>query len=566
MAGTERSSFSSSLPPFSWRMMSMLSSSSPSGSIDQPQPQSQPQIPTPLLNGNQKYGTPVGVVILPNPSIQPFKTAIRNASVPGLTEDQPIAFRGVDPHTVEGYKQIHVSTEVAASLMDGNAYLEEFLKECGGVFISGARRKKGRRGGRGSGRQSLYRDNEGDDISTSASSTDLDESERASPLFTFVELFAGIGGFRIGLERIGGACVLASEHDPIACRIYRRHFDNKQVSTSTSVNENESDKGNTNQEIWNGNRHHLLECDMLDVVSDDFPPEGFDILTAGFPCQPFSARGEQKGLNDDGHRGQLYQELVRTLMEQRPPFFLFENVVGLVTMEGGHRHADRDSEFAKPPIDGKHTFKSGKVMERILDAFCGCGYKVEWKVVNSGRFVSQYRERVYFVGSLTELNCPDMEWDNIYPPEEEKPPILRDVLEQDYAQSKAVAESEITLQQWEKLQLIHHGEAETRARLKVEDYAPTLISSYRIPASPATRFVMEEADGTLRHGDPLRPRFLTTREFRDIMGFPDDFDVSAPYNNELGHIYQGLGNAVVPPVIEGIGREMLRLMKLVKQQ
>eukprot|EP00961_Rhodomonas_salina_P204606 2761215-Rhodomonas_salina.1 len=76
---------------------------------------------------------------------------------------------------------------------------------------------------------------------------------------------------------------------------------------------------------------------------------------------------------------------------------------------------------------------------------------------------------------------------------------------------------------------------------------------------------MEEADGTLRHGTPLRPRFLTPVEFRRIMGFPDSFDVSPLYEGGgVGHIYQVLGNAVVPPVIEAIGREMLRLMQHVE--
>ena len=103
----------------------------------------------------------------------------------------------------------------------------------------------------------------------------------------------------------------------------------------------------------------LVEGDMLDIVSDDFPSDGFDLLTAGFPCQPCSRRGNKKGLRDDGHRGQMYQELCRILMEQRPPYFLFENVVGLVTMDGGD--ATR--------VGDKRVFKPGRVMDRILGAF-----------------------------------------------------------------------------------------------------------------------------------------------------------------------------------------------------
>eukprot|EP00979_Chaetoceros_neogracilis_P004264 scaffold751_cov154-Chaetoceros_neogracile.AAC.5 len=481
----------------------------------------------------QKYGTPVGVVVLPNKDIQPFRQAIQEA----LPHLKRIYYRGVDPciSRDDEFKQIHVQTEVAAAIVDGNAHLVEFIRNCGGEFIPGARRKKGQRRARN---LSMYLDRKDDDddgntnassnLDDFAASTSITAAEigiKKSPKFTFVELFAGIGGFRMGLEQIGGLCVLASEKDEVARAIYRRQFGS----------------------------HDLVEGDMLDIVSEDFPPNGFDILTAGFPCQPFSSRGEQKGLDDDGHRGQMYQELVRILMEERPPYFLFENVVGLVTMEGG---------FASHSA-GEHIFKAGKVMERILEAFRDCGYKVEWQVVNSKHFVPQYRERVFFVGSLLELECPDMNWDNIYPPDHCKPLVLREFLEKDYATSDAVAECEVSVRQWERIQQ-KYSDATKTARLKVEAYAPTLISSYRNPSSRSTRFVMEEVDGTLRHGEPLRPRYLTPRECCHIMGFPDNFDVSPPYEGEIGHIYQVLGNAVVPPVIEAIGREMYRLMEQVE--
>ena len=504
----------------------------------------------------QKYGTPVGVVILSNKDIHPFKEACSKA----LPHLKKITNRGIDPYphdsgTRSGYKQIHVPTEVAAAIVDGNEVLMQFLQECGGKFISGVRRKKGRRRGRGCHERLELESSDAVGTTGPGNGTNNQMQKVGSQAkFTFVELFAGIGGFRIGLEKLGGACVLASERDPITCKLYRRHFN------------------------CNHNNDHLIEADMLDIVSEDFPPSGFDILTAGFPCQPFSRRGKRKGLEDANHRGQLYQELVRVLMEQQPPFFLFENVVGLVTMDGGHAARWNWDGNGKGESEGtqsrEHTrsFKSGKVMDKILDAFRACGYKVEWHVVNSRHFVPQYRERVYFVGSLLELNCPDMEWENIYPSSNNDndednailipPPVLREIMDTEYATSDAVAECELSQRQWEKLQKIYSGEATTRASLNIDDYAPTLISSYRIPSSPTTRFIMEEADGTLRHGNPLRPRYLTPKEFCRIMGFPEDFDTSPPLEAEFqfGHIYQALGNAVVPPVVEAIGKEILRLM------
>ena len=439
----------------------------------------------------------------------------------------------------EGFKDVHVQPDVAAAIMGGNVQLIHYIQQCGGAFISGARQKRDRSQLSGSGKllDLSNNDSEDDTIALNDENVDghVDENsiDNDRPKFTFVELFAGIGGFRFGLEAIGGQCVLASERDEVACAIYRRQF----------------------------GPEDLNEGDMLDLVSEDYPSNGFDLLTAGFPCQPFSVRGEQKGLDDDEHRGQMYQELVRTLMEERPKYFLFENVVGLLKMEGGeasHRL-------------GKHVFKPGKVMNVILDAFRSCGYKVQWHVVNSKHFIPQHRERVYFFGSLLELDCPDMEWENIYPRVDTtadpiKRKALREYLEKDYATSADVAQSELSAQQWEMIKQKCNGDATFFLRLKVEEaYAPTLISSYRTPASISTRFVMEEADGTLRHGNPLLPRFLTPREFRRIMGFPSSFNVSPiTKDKKSGHIYQVMGNAVAPPVIEAIGREILLLMEQVE--
>ena len=215
---------------------------------------------------------------------------------------------------------------------------------------------------------------------------------------------------------------------------------------------------------------------------------------------------------------------------------------------------------------GVHEYATGKVMDEVLTAFANCGYKVEWNVVNAGGTVPQYRERVYFVGSRLDLHCTPLNWTDIITNRNPCPP-LREVLHTDYnATDGPVARDacELTQRQYEKLQSIHSSHALSIARLDPSSYAPTLISSYRQPASSSTRYVMEEADGTRRHGNPLRPRFLTTRECARVMGFPEGFDVGAPVGGEVGHVYKGLGNAVVPGVVEGIGREILRLMREVE--
>ena len=121
------------------------------------------------------------------------------------------------------------------------------------------------------------------------------------PPFTFIELFAGIGGFRLGLEALGGRCLFASEIDPDAVAVYRANFPRAAVVG-----------------------------DITAVPDAQIPAH--DVLTAGFPCQPFSSLGEQPGLDDE--KGTLFRQIVRVLELRRPAAFLLENVPGLLKVDG----------------------------------------------------------------------------------------------------------------------------------------------------------------------------------------------------------------------------------------
>lgn len=230
------------------------------------------------------------------------------------------------------------------------------------------------------------------------------------PPFTFAEVFAGIGGFRLGLEPLGGVCSLACEVDPMACATYRLNFARDGA---------------------------LLEADLTGLPADELP--AFDLLAAGFPCQTFSVRGEQRGVEstptdwrgqpalstrdpptprspsprplppparpawrggasstplhpssacllDPSPAGGLYLELVRLLAACRPKAFLFENVPGLVTLGGGGRSA---------AVSGKPTtFRAGSVLRGMVAAFEGCGYVVSWRVLNSRHWRPQQHSAV----------------------------------------------------------------------------------------------------------------------------------------------------------------------------
>lgn len=159
--------------------------------------------------------------------------------------------------------------------------------------------------------------------------------------FKFIDLFAGIGGIRLALERAGGKCVFSSEWDESAAESYQAYFGDKPMG------------------------------DITKISTDDIPDH--DILAGGFPCQAFSIIGEKKGFNDT--RGTLFFEIVRILDKKKPRAFLLENVKNLVSH------------------DNKRTFKV------ILENLKSLGYFVHWQILNALDFnLPQKRERVVIVG------------------------------------------------------------------------------------------------------------------------------------------------------------------------
>lgn len=168
----------------------------------------------------------------------------------------------------------------------------------------------------------------------------LRKSKR-KPKFTFIDLFAGIGGTRIAFERAGGECVFSSEWDKYCQKTYEANFG----------------------EIPAG--------DITKIKASDIPD--FDILVGGFPCQAFSMAGKRKGFEDT--RGTLFFDVARILKEKRPSAFLLENVQGLVTHDGG------------------------KTLQVILETLDNLNYNVFYKVLNAADFgVPQRRNRIYIVG------------------------------------------------------------------------------------------------------------------------------------------------------------------------
>jgi DNA (cytosine-5)-methyltransferase 1 len=169
--------------------------------------------------------------------------------------------------------------------------------------------------------------------------------------FTFIDLFAGIGGFRIALEKLGGQCLGYSEIDKQASKVYQQNFINY-------LNKNEIELG--------------------DITKINQLPINIDIIVGGVPCQPWSVAGCLRGFEDP--RGKLWFDVIRLVNQSQPKAFIFENVSGLANPK------NRDN------------------LELILNELTHIGYCVKWKVLNAYDFgLPQNRDRVFIVGIRNDL-------------------------------------------------------------------------------------------------------------------------------------------------------------------
>ena len=200
------------------------------------------------------------------------------------------------------------------------------------------------------------------------------------PKFTFIDLFAGIGGIRLGFEHVGGKCVFSSEFDEDACKTYEANFGEHPAG------------------------------DITKIEAKDIPD--FDILLGGFPCQAFSIIGKKEGFANETC-GTLFFDIERILREKRPRAFMLENVRNLTAHDGGN------------------TFR---VIREHLEAL---GYTVYAKVLNALDFgVPQKRERIIIVGfrEYTLFSYPD-------PVPVSKRKTLSDILETNVDKKYYVKES-----------------------------------------------------------------------------------------------------------------------------
>ncbi len=178
------------------------------------------------------------------------------------------------------------------------------------------------------------------------------------PKFTFIDLFAGIGGFHLALHHLGGKCVFASEWDTHARKTYEHNF------------------SSLTPELFST---QMFKGDITLPENKDLIPENIDLLCAGFPCQPFSQAGQKKGF--DEARGTLFFEIAEILEKKQPKAFFLENVRHLLAHDNGE------------------TFS---VIKKILED--ALGYSFYYKVIKASDYgLPTYRPRVFMIGFRSDI-------------------------------------------------------------------------------------------------------------------------------------------------------------------
>ena len=299
--------------------------------------------------------------------------------------------------------------------------------------------------------------------------------------FTFIDLFAGIGGIRLGYQSLGGKCVFSSEWDKEAAKTYYSNFGEEPFG------------------------------DIQKIDPKDIPD--FDILLAGFPCQPFSIIGDKEGFSHET-QGTLFFNIEKILLAKKPKAFMLENVRNLTAHDGGR------------------TFTV------ILSHLRSAGYDVHYKVLNALDYgVPQKRERIIICGFRKPV---DFKFPEPIPIERRK--TIADILDKDAENDKSLK--------------VRPAIRESRlARLRDKNFPKPYISHENVAGTitPHAYSCALRAGASANYiliNDERRP---SPREMLRIQGFPDEFKIVVSY----GQIKHQTGNSVAVPVIRAVAERVI---------
>lgn len=329
-----------------------------------------------------------------------------------------------------------------------------------------------------------------------------------NPKFTFIDLFAGIGGFRMAMQNLGGKCVFSSEWDAQAQKTYLLNYG---------------------------------EIPFGDITKESvkaYIPDNFDVLCAGFPCQAFSLAGKRLGFEET--RGTLFFDVAEILRRKRPKAFFLENVKGLLIHDKGR------------------TIQTIlKVLREDLDY-----YVPDPQVVNAMNFgVPQHRERVYIVGFRKDQNVNEF----TYPTPTDTTKTFADVKEEKVVSAKYYLSTQYikTLVAHKErhaakgngfgYEVIHDDEVANAIVVGGMGRERNLVLDHRLTDfTPVTRIKGEVNREGLRR--------MTPREWARLQGYPDNFRIEVADASA----YKQFGNSVAVPAIQATANEIIKRINLTK--
>lgn len=322
------------------------------------------------------------------------------------------------------------------------------------------------------------------------------------PSFTFIDLFAGIGGFRIALQNLGGKCVFSSEWDPQAQKTYLANFGEVPFGDIT--------KESTKQYI----------------------PNNFDILCAGFPCQAFSLAGKRLGFEET--RGTLFFDVAEIIRRKRPKAFFLENVKGL------------------------QIHDKGKTLQTILNTLRNDldYYVPDPEIVNAMNFgVPQHRERIYIVGFRKDLGITDFK----YPIPTDKSKRFIDIREENEVPAKYYLST-----QYQKTLVEHKKRHASKGNGFGYEIIPDDGVANAIVVGGMGRERNIVIDTRLTNFTPTTNikgeinrdgwRRMTPREWARLQGFPNNFIIPVADASA----YKQFGNSVAVPAIQATAQEIVK--------
>ena len=332
------------------------------------------------------------------------------------------------------------------------------------------------------------------------------------PKFTFIDLFAGIGGFRIAMQELGGKCVYSSEFDAQAQRTYFANYGEMPFG------------------------------DITKEITKSYIPDGFDILCGGFPCQAFSMAGKRLGFEDET-RGTLFFEIEEILRRKQPKAFFLENVKGLMIHKGG------------------------QTLATILEHLDKVGYDVvPPQTVNAMDFgVPQHRERVYIIGFRKDLH---VDVNNFHYPEPQtvgdKRPRFRDVMEKNEVSVKYYLSTvyvETLIRHKARHEAAGHGFGYKIIDLDGVANAIVVGGMGRECNLIIDKRLTDFTPITNIKGEVNRDgiRKMTPREWARLQGFPEKFKIVVADASA----YKQFGNSVAIPAIKATAERELSLIGLI---